>query len=124
MAFTKYIWGKLFQIGLLITLSTLDVTIYGTTKYLEGIVGIVPWIRSTFLIGTLITLIGLGGITKTCRTDSEFKLTIGRSLYLPTLTAIAITMLTKGLTINLITSTQFILSTLLFILGYFISWNA
>ncbi len=123
MVLSKYLWGKIFQIGLIMLLITLDVTIYGT-EYVKGLVGIVPWIRSTFILGTLLTLIGLRGLLKTCKTNRKFKLIIGRSLYLPTLTAIAITILTKQTTIHLVTSTQFLISIMLFFFGYFISWTA
>jgi len=124
MRISKYLWGKIFQLGILISLSTLDITIYGTTKYIEGIIQIVPWIRSAFILGILLALTGLRGLAKTCKNHRKFKLVIGRSLYLPTLLAVLITVIIQGFTINLLKNTQFVSSLLLFLFGYITSWTA
>ncbi len=124
MKVSEYLWGKIFQIGILISLSTLNITIYGTTRYLKGLMYIIPWVRSAFILGIILTTIGVIGLAKTCKTHRKFKLVIGRSLYLPTLLAILLTILMQGLTINLFRNTQFVSSILLFLLGYITSWTA
>lgn len=123
MKIKTHIWRKVLEIGLIITLMTIGVALHPSADYLEQIVHLIPYIQSFFMIGVFTSLIGALGLVSHCKTDREIKLNFGRALYLPSLVGIATVLLTQGLVLRIITSIQFLISVLIFLLGFYLSWT-
>lgn len=124
MVIKKHIWRKITEIGLVLFLSTIGIVIHPKVDEIQEIITQIPHMRPVFFISLIILLIGLKGLTSACETGRELKLYFGRALYLPALVGILIAILTFRIQISLLTNIQFILSCLLFILGFILSWTA
>ncbi len=120
----KHLWRKITEIGLILFLMTMGVAMHPSASYLESIVNLIPYIQSIFIISIFISLIGILGLSSSCRTTREFKLNLGRAIYLPSLIGIITVLLTQGLIKRVILQPQFIISALAFILGFILSWTS
>lgn len=120
----KHLWRKITEVGLILFLMTIGVAIHPSASYLESIMNLIPYIQSIFIISIFLSLIGLLGLSSTCRTTRELKLNLGRTIYLPALIGIATVLLTQGLIKRIILSPQFIISILAFTLGFTLSWTS
>lgn len=124
MSIKTHVWRKVLEIGLLITLMTIGVALHPSADYLKQIVHLIPYLQSFFLLGLFVSLVGTLGLLSSCRNDRQFKLNFGRALYLPSLVGIATVLLTQGLILRVLTSLQFLISVLIFLLGFFLSWTS
>ncbi len=120
----RYLWRNLLSASLLLTLATIGITINPTATHLYSIATLIPYIQSLFVVSLALVGISLLGLSKSCKDWKTFKISLGRSIYLPALAGVVISLFSYGPTVQMIYSIQFLASILIFIVGFLLSWKS
>lgn len=120
----RYLWRNLLSGSLLLTLATIGITIHPTADYLHSIASLVPFVQSVFIVSLFLVGVSIIGLAWVCEDWRRFRLSLGRSIYLPALAGIALALITHGVSKQVILNVQFLVSTFIFVLGFTLSWTS